>query len=121
MVIIYTKVFHCKTLQNLPKLGFLVLKTNHLATLFKNTFWGSVIVSRCGLHHCFSLYVPKPYALAGFEPGSYASLEDAISTVPLCATLRHIASHCVTLRHIASHCVTFATLSSIFGDKVLRT
>jgi hypothetical protein len=26
-------IFHCKTLQNLPKLGFLVLKIYHLATL----------------------------------------------------------------------------------------
>jgi hypothetical protein len=26
MVIKYTKIFHSKTLQNLPKLGFLVLK-----------------------------------------------------------------------------------------------
>jgi hypothetical protein len=27
----YTYIFHCKTIQNLPKVGF--LKTNHLATL----------------------------------------------------------------------------------------
>jgi hypothetical protein len=27
----YTNIFYCKTLQNLPKFGF--LKTNHLATL----------------------------------------------------------------------------------------
>jgi hypothetical protein len=29
----YTYIFHCKTLQNLPKFGFFGLKTNHLATL----------------------------------------------------------------------------------------
>jgi hypothetical protein len=29
----YIIIFHCKTLQNLPKFGILVLKTNHLATL----------------------------------------------------------------------------------------
>jgi hypothetical protein len=28
----YTDVFHCKTLLNLPKLGFLVLEIYHLAT-----------------------------------------------------------------------------------------
>jgi hypothetical protein len=30
----YNIIFHCKTLQNLPKFGFFGLKTNHLATLF---------------------------------------------------------------------------------------
>jgi hypothetical protein len=35
MVIKYTKILHRKTLQNLPKLGFLGLKTNHLATLLR--------------------------------------------------------------------------------------
>jgi hypothetical protein len=29
----YNNIFHCKTLQNLPKFGFFGLKTNHLATL----------------------------------------------------------------------------------------
>jgi hypothetical protein len=33
MVIKYTKIFHCKTLQNLTKIGIFGLKTNHLATL----------------------------------------------------------------------------------------
>jgi hypothetical protein len=33
MVIIYIKIFNSKTIQNLPKLGFFGLKTNHLATL----------------------------------------------------------------------------------------
>jgi hypothetical protein len=33
MTVKYTSIFHCKALQNLPKLGFLGLKTNHLATL----------------------------------------------------------------------------------------
>jgi hypothetical protein len=33
MVIKYTKIFHCKTRQNLPKIGIFGLKTNHLATL----------------------------------------------------------------------------------------
>jgi hypothetical protein len=31
----YTIIFHCRILQNLTKFGFLVLKTNHLATLKK--------------------------------------------------------------------------------------
>jgi hypothetical protein len=34
----YTDIFHCKTLQNLPKFGFLGLKTNHLATLRATEF-----------------------------------------------------------------------------------
>jgi hypothetical protein len=29
----YTSIFYSKALQNLPKLGFLVFKPNHLATL----------------------------------------------------------------------------------------
>jgi hypothetical protein len=33
MVIKYTKILHCKTLQNFPKIGIFGLKTNHLATL----------------------------------------------------------------------------------------
>jgi hypothetical protein len=33
MVIKYTTTFHSKALQIFPKLGFLFLKTNHLATL----------------------------------------------------------------------------------------
>jgi hypothetical protein len=33
MGIKYTKIVHSKTLQNLSKLGFFGLKTNHLATL----------------------------------------------------------------------------------------
>jgi hypothetical protein len=33
MVIKYARIFHCKTLQNLPKIGIFGLKTNHLATL----------------------------------------------------------------------------------------
>jgi hypothetical protein len=33
MVTKYTKIFHCKTLQNLPEIGIFGLKTNHLATL----------------------------------------------------------------------------------------
>jgi hypothetical protein len=33
MVVKYTNIVHCKTLQNWPKLGFLLLKTFHLATL----------------------------------------------------------------------------------------
>jgi hypothetical protein len=36
MVIKYTKIFHCKTLQNLPKIGGFGSKTDHLATLIKN-------------------------------------------------------------------------------------
>jgi hypothetical protein len=32
MAIKYTNIFHCKTLQNLPKLGFFGLKICHLAT-----------------------------------------------------------------------------------------
>jgi hypothetical protein len=35
MAIKYTNIFHCKTLQNLPKLEFLV--SNHLATLAFNS------------------------------------------------------------------------------------
>jgi hypothetical protein len=30
----YTRVFHCKTLKNFPKVGFLVLEIYHLANLF---------------------------------------------------------------------------------------
>jgi hypothetical protein len=33
MTIQYTNIFHCKTLQNLPKSGFFGLKICHLATL----------------------------------------------------------------------------------------
>jgi hypothetical protein len=33
MSIKYINTFHCKTLQNLPKLGFFGLKIYHLATL----------------------------------------------------------------------------------------
>jgi hypothetical protein len=33
MVIKYTKIFYCKTHQNLPKIGIFGLKTNHLANL----------------------------------------------------------------------------------------
>jgi hypothetical protein len=33
MGIKYTNIFHCKSLQNLPKLGFLGLKIYHLATV----------------------------------------------------------------------------------------
>jgi hypothetical protein len=35
MTIKYTNIFHCKALQNLPKLGFFGLKIHHLATLFE--------------------------------------------------------------------------------------
>jgi hypothetical protein len=35
MVIKYTNIFYSKAVQNLPKLGFFVLKINHLATLFR--------------------------------------------------------------------------------------
>jgi hypothetical protein len=38
MVIKYATIFQCKTLQNLPKLGFFGLKTNHLATLLWRSF-----------------------------------------------------------------------------------
>jgi hypothetical protein len=31
----YTIIFHCNTLQNLPKFGFFGLKTNRLATLHR--------------------------------------------------------------------------------------
>jgi hypothetical protein len=34
MAIKYINIFQSKALQNLPKLGFFGLKTNHLATLF---------------------------------------------------------------------------------------
>jgi hypothetical protein len=37
MAITYTNIFHCKALQNLPKLGFLGLKICHLATLSLTT------------------------------------------------------------------------------------
>jgi hypothetical protein len=37
MVLKYTKILHCKTLQNLPKIGIFGLKTNHLATLLSRT------------------------------------------------------------------------------------
>jgi hypothetical protein len=33
MVLKYTNIFHCKTLQNVPKIGIFGLKTWHLATL----------------------------------------------------------------------------------------
>jgi hypothetical protein len=29
----YTNIFHCQTLQNLPKIGIFGLKINHVATL----------------------------------------------------------------------------------------
>jgi hypothetical protein len=33
MAVKYTNIFHSMALQNIPKVGFLVLKRNHLATL----------------------------------------------------------------------------------------
>jgi hypothetical protein len=42
----YAKIFHCTTLQNVPKLGFLVRK-NHLATLLKTItqkIWAQSII-----------------------------------------------------------------------------
>jgi hypothetical protein len=37
MAVIYTDIFHRKTLQNLPKLENFGLKTNHLATQFSTS------------------------------------------------------------------------------------
>jgi hypothetical protein len=34
VLINFANIFHCQTLQNVPKFGFFGLKTNHLATLF---------------------------------------------------------------------------------------
>jgi hypothetical protein len=36
MVIKYSNIFNCKTLQNLPEIGIFGLKINHLATLNAN-------------------------------------------------------------------------------------
>jgi hypothetical protein len=45
MVIKYTNIFHCKTLQNLPKLGFFGLKICHLATLTAGRLLITVMVA----------------------------------------------------------------------------
>jgi hypothetical protein len=37
MAIKNTNIFHCKTFQNLPKIGIFVLKIYHLATLIEST------------------------------------------------------------------------------------
>jgi hypothetical protein len=49
-IIKYSKIFHYKTLQNLPKLGFLVWKTNHLATLVYIVWW---MLSSINMRHLF--------------------------------------------------------------------
>jgi hypothetical protein len=45
MVIKYTKIFHRKTPQNLPKLVIFGLKTNHPATLVCSSFTSAINVA----------------------------------------------------------------------------
>jgi hypothetical protein len=50
MVLKYTKILHCKSLQNLPKIGIFGWKTNHLATLLKDKN-GACVPNSCEKGH----------------------------------------------------------------------